>query len=177
MRRLYVTPALCHGTRREQVVDLKLEFRAASEADLLAVVRLFADDELGAQREDASEPLNPAYQSAFDAIHADPNNELIVVEHDATLVGVLQLTFMPNLTHMGSWRCQIEGVRIHRQFRGRGLGAHLFAWAIKRAEQKGCKLVQLTSDKKRPEAHRFYEGLGFRASHEGFKLKLDPSDR
>lgn len=151
---------------------MNLTFRAALEADLLALVELLADDDLGAQREDASEPLDAAYASAFAAIAADPNNELIVVEHQGDLVGVLQLTFIPNLTHLGSWRCLIEGVRIHRSYRGRGLGTSLFTWAIERAAERSCTLVQLTSDKQRPEAHRFYESLGFRATHEGFKLKL-----
>jgi len=151
---------------------MDLTFREAVDADVLTLVKLFADDPLGAQREDISEPLNPAYKHAFEAISGDPNNELVVIESDGRLVGTLQLTFLPNLTRLGSWRCQIEGVRIHRDFRGHGLGARLFAWAVERAREKGCRLMQLTSDKERPEAIRFYEKLGFRATHEGFKMNL-----
>ena len=153
---------------------MNLTYREAVEAEVAALVRLFADDPLGAQREDPSEPLDPAYLRAFAAISSDPNNELVVVEHDGRLVGTLQLTFLPNLTRRGSWRCQIEGVRIHRDFRGRGLGTHFMEWAIERARQRGCHLVQLTSDKQRTEALEFYQGLGFVASHEGFKMKLSP---
>jgi len=151
---------------------MNLIYREAVEKDLRSLVMLFADDPLGASREDTSEPLNPAYLAAFAAISADPNNELIIIENRGKLVGTLQLTFLPNLTRMGSWRCQIEGVRIHRDFRGKGLGTNFFEWVLQRAGQKGCKLVQLTSDKKRIEALRFYEGLGFQATHEGFKIFL-----
>ena len=95
-----------------------------------------------------------------------------MVEGDGQLVGMLQLTFIPYLTHTGSRRCLIEGVRIHRDHRGRGLGGEFIRWAIRRARERGCSLVQLTSDKQRPDALRFYESLGFVASHEGFKLRL-----
>lgn len=145
----------------------------AVEADLKQLIHLLADDVLGADREDASEPVNIKYSVAFSAINSDPNNELVVVEHSGKLVGMLQLTFIPYLTHTGSWRCLIEGVRIHRDFRGQGLGSQFFEWAIDKARAKGCKLVQLTSDKQRPDAIRFYEGLGFKATHEGFKLILN----
>jgi ribosomal protein S18 acetylase RimI-like enzyme len=151
---------------------MDLNFRDAREYDLQLLVEMLADDELGAQREDASIPLDQAYFSAFENIESDPNNELVVVESDNALVGMLQLTFIPYLSHRGSWRCLIESVRIQSQFRGMGLGTKLFEWAINRARQKDCKLVQLTSDKTRPGAIRFYENLGFQASHEGLKLKL-----
>ncbi len=151
---------------------MKLKFRDAREPDLPLLIEMLADDTLGAQREDASIPLKQDYLSAFRNIESDPNNELVVVESDNTLVGMLQLTFIPYLSHRGSWRCLIESVRIQSQFRGRGLGTEFFVWAIDRAKQKHCKLVQLTSDKKRPRAISFYENLGFQASHEGFKLKL-----
>jgi GNAT superfamily N-acetyltransferase len=133
---------------------------------------MLADDKLGAQREDTSQPLNKAYLDAFQSVNSDPNNELVVVESDNQIVGMLQLTFIPYLTHIGSWRCLIEGVRIHRDYRGQGLGTQLFEWAINRAKDKGCNLVQLTSDKQRPDALRFYEHLGFKATHEGLKLNL-----
>jgi GNAT superfamily N-acetyltransferase len=149
-----------------------LEFRQAKSADVAALVAMLADDELGEQREDNSSPLNPAYEAAFANINKDPNNELVVVEADDKIVGMLQLTFIPYLTHIGSWRCLIEGVRIHSSCRGQGLGGRFFEWAISRAKVRGCNLVQLTSDKLRPDAIRFYEGFGFKATHEGFKLKL-----
>ena len=151
---------------------MDLIFRDARGSDLQLLVEMLADDALGAQREDASIPLDQAYCSAFENIDFDPNNELVVVESDSTLVGMLQLTFIPYLSHRGSWRCLIESVRIQSQFRGMGMGTKLFEWAINRARQKDCKLVQLTSDKTRPGAIRFYENLGFQASHEGLKLKL-----
>jgi len=154
-------------------VDLKLIFREAMEKDLSTLISMLADDKLGAQREDPSTPLNHSYLSAFSHITQDPNNQLVVVESQGELVGMLQLTFIPYLTHIGSWRCLIEGVRIHRDYRGQGLGGELFNWAIARAKDKGCNLVQLTSDKLRPDAIRFYESLGFKATHEGFKLKLE----
>ena len=155
---------------------MKLIFREAAKTDLVDLVNLLADDELGQQREDTSTPLNEAYLQSFKQIMADPNNELIVVERDHAnpiIVGMLQLTFIPYLTHIGSWRCLIEGVRIHSDFRGTGLGTGFFEWAINRAKEKGCSIIQLTSDKQRPDAIRFYEKLGFSATHEGLKLKLD----
>jgi len=153
---------------------LSLSFREALEEDITALVALLADDGLGQQREDGSKPLNEAYLLAFKQISKDPNNELIVAEENQIIVGMLQLTFIPYLTHVGSWRCLIEGVRIHREVRNTGLGTKLFKWAIERAKIKKCTIVQLTSDKQRPNAIRFYEGLGFEATHEGFKLKLKP---
>ena len=150
-----------------------LTFREATQAEVPILVAMLAADELGARREDASTPLNQRYSSAFDSITSDPNNELIVVGLDTQIVGMLQLTFIPNLTYIGSWRCLIEGVRIHKDFRGRGLGTEFFEWAINRARERSCHMVQLTSDKQRPDAIRFYENLGFIGSHEGFKLRLD----
>jgi len=151
---------------------MNLNYRDARQSDLPVLVDMLADDALGTQREEASIPLNQDYLSAFKSIQSDPNNELVVVESDNALVGMLQLTFIPYLSHRGSWRCLIESVRIHSQFRGMGMGTELFKWTIRRAKQKHCKLVQLTSDKKRPDAIRFYESLGFQATHERFKLKL-----
>lgn len=151
---------------------MELVFREAEHVDIAALVDLLADDELGRLREDNSKPVNNAYLIAFDQISKDPNNELIVVTAEEEFVGMLQLTFIPYLTHKGSWRCLVEGVRINSRFRGRGLGTRFFEWAIMRATEKGCGMVQLTSDKQRPDAIRFYESLGFSASHEGFKLKI-----
>ncbi len=152
---------------------MQLSFRRAVNDDLEALVALLADDPLGATRENPSTPLDPRYAQAFAAIDADPNNELILLEADGRLAGMMQLTFIPYLTHTGSWRCLVEGVRVARAFRGRGLGTQMLERAIERARERGCGLVQLTSDKQRPEALRFYEALGFRATHEGFKLRLE----
>ncbi len=151
---------------------MKIGFREASRSDIARLVALLADDELGATREDNSQPLNPRYLDAFDAIDKDPNNELIIVEKADELVGMMQLTFIPYLTHTGSWRCLIEGVRVARSHRGKGAGRRMIEWAIERARERQCGIVQLTSDKQRPEALRFYRSLGFNATHEGFKLKI-----
>ena len=151
---------------------MNLEFREATERDVPALVQLLADDALGAKREDVSLPLNTDYLDAFHNIEVDSNNELIVVEASGNLAGMLQLTFIPYLTHTGSWRCLIEGVRIAGIYRGEGLGTEFINWAIQRAKERRCGIVQLTSDKQRPDAIRFYEALGFKATHEGFKLKL-----
>ena len=147
-------------------------FREACSSDLETLVAMLADDELGAQREDASRPLQPAYGEAFAQIDADPNNALIVAHIDGKAVGMMQLTFIPYLTHGGSWRCLVEGVRVATDQRGRGMGRALLRHAIERARQRNCRLLQLTSDKRRPEALRFYRSLGFEATHEGFKLPL-----
>lgn len=151
---------------------MEFTFREAEEKDLVQLVAMLSDDVLGAEREDSKQPLNDKYIQAFEHIERDPNNELVVGVYSNQLVGMLQLTFIPYLTHVGSWRCLIEGVRIHSDFRGQGLGEQMLIWAIICAKEKGCNLVQLTSDKKRPDALRFYEKLGFTATHEGFKLKL-----
>lgn len=134
---------------------------------------MLSDDPLGSQRERLDSPLPSSYYAAFEAIEQDVNNELVVAEdEEAVILAVLQITFTPYITHQGGWRATIEGVRVNRDFRGSGVGRKLFAWAIERAQERGCHLVQLTTDKERPEALRFYESLGFIASHEGMKLKL-----
>jgi GNAT superfamily N-acetyltransferase len=150
----------------------ELEFRAATEADLPTIVSLLANDPLGASREDSGGLLSPAYRAAFQAISADPNHELLVAELEGAVVGVLQLSFIPHLTYEGGWRAQIEGVRVCKGLRSRGVGQALLEFAISRAREKGCHLVQLTTDRRRPEALRFYLGLGFEATHEGMKLHL-----
>lgn len=149
---------------------MSMEFRQAVSKDMACIVSMLADDVLGAQREDASLPLDQGYLDAFAAIHNDPNNELIVVEEAGKVFGMMQLTFIPYLSYKGSWRCLIESVRIHADRRGAGLGELMINWAVDRAKQRDCHLVQLTSDKQRPDALRFYEKLGFVATHEGFKL-------
>jgi GNAT superfamily N-acetyltransferase len=150
--------------------DAALAFRRATRDDVGPIVRMLADDSLGAKRETYTVPLPESYYRAFDAIDRDANNELIVVEKEGQLIGVLQLTFIPYLTYRGGWRALIEGVRIAAEARNSGIGAQLFEWAIARARARGCHLLQLTSDKARPDAIRFYRKLGFVASHEGFKM-------
>ncbi len=147
-------------------------FRIAVESDLDAIVQMLADDPLGAQREHYAVPLPPSYQNAFNAIATDPNNELVVAVGEGGVIGVLQVTFIPGLSHQGAWRALIEGVRVSARARSLGIGRSMFEWAINRARDRGCRMVQLTSDKSRPDALRFYESLGFVASHEGMKLKL-----
>ncbi len=152
--------------------DTAVHFRTATIDDLPAIIALIADDQLGSQREDASVPLKSYYVAAFRAIDADPNQVLAVAEDKHRVVGTMQLTFIPGLSRKGSWRGQIEAVRIAEGHRNFGIGENMFRWAIEQCESRGCGLVQLTTDKTRPDAHRFYERLGFEASHEGYKLKL-----
>ncbi|MGE0238979.1 MAG: N-acetyltransferase family protein [Parvibaculaceae bacterium] len=147
-------------------------FRRAELADLPAIVALLADDALGRHREDAGSPLNPKYRDAFHAIDADPHQLQAVAALGDEVVGTLHLTFIPGLARKGAWRGQIEGVRIAVAHRGSGLGRQMLDWAIDQCKAKGCALVQLTTDKTRPEAHRFYERLGFVGSHIGYKLAL-----
>lgn len=150
-----------------------LLFRRATRDDLPAIVAMLADDSLGALREANTSPLPSCYHDAFDAIDRDPNIELVVAQTDGSgVVGVLQLSFIPNLSHRGGWRALIEGVRVTAESRSGGVGRQMLLWAIERARQRGCFMVQLTSDKTRGDAIRFYEGLGFVASHEGMKLHL-----
>ena len=150
-------------------------FRRAARADLPAIVRLLADDALGETRETVSDPLPASYGAAFDEIDRDPNQELVVVAlRGRPVAGVLQLTFIPYLTHRGTRRALIEGVRIASDLRSGGLGRRMIEWAIARAGERGCAMVQLTSDKQRPDAIRFYASLGFVASHEGMKLHIEP---
>ncbi|MET8252724.1 GNAT family N-acetyltransferase [Micromonospora sp. NPDC005197] len=145
-------------------------FREAVRADLPAVISLLADDVLGKTR-DFTE-VDEAYERAFADISADPRNQLIVAEQGGELVGCLQITYIPGLGRHGAERSLIEAVRVRSDRRGQGLGRELMTWAIDQARHRGCALVQLTTDKSRADAHRFYLGLGFVASHEGMKLPL-----
>ena len=147
-------------------------FRRALRDDVPEIVRLLADDVLGAKREEYRLPLPDSYYAAFDAIERDSNNEIIIAELHGRLVGVLQITYIPYLTRRGSWRALLEGVRVDAAARGGGLGRRLIGFAVERARRRGCSLVQLTSDKSRRDALRFYQSLGFVASHEGLKLDL-----
>jgi GNAT superfamily N-acetyltransferase len=150
----------------------ELTFRRAGRADLEAIVDMLVDDYIGAKREDGSRPLNAKYVAAFDAISRDENQFLLVVEEAGEIVGSLQLSFIPGIARLGMWRGQIEGVRVKSSKRGSGLGHQMFDWAIARCREKGCELVQLAMDKTRLDTLRFYESLGFKASHEGLKLDL-----
>jgi GNAT superfamily N-acetyltransferase len=146
--------------------------RAARREDVVNIVRLLADDSLGAQRECVETPLRRTYYDAFDAIAADANNELIVAEIGGAVVGTLQLTLIPYLTYQGGRRALIEGVRVASRQRGAGVGTRLLRWAIGRAREHGCHMIELTTDKRRADARRFYERLGFQTTHEGMKLHL-----
>ncbi|MGW7380284.1 N-acetyltransferase family protein [Streptomyces sp. NPDC054794] len=147
-----------------------LDIRPAVADDIPAVVGMLADDPLGAQRE-SPDDLTP-YLTALERLNADPNQHLVVAVREGRVVGTLQLTVIPGLSRRGATRSIIEGVRIHADERGSGLGTQLIEWAIQESRCQGCQLVQLTSDNTRTDAHRFYERLGFTASHVGFKLQL-----
>jgi GNAT superfamily N-acetyltransferase len=136
------------------------------------IVRMLVDDPLGSTRERYEEPLPQAYYDAFEATANDPNNRHMIAEVDGNLVGTLHLVFIRGVARMGATRAQIEAVRIAAGQRGEGIGRKMIEAAIEMARERGCSLVQLTTDKTRKDAHRFYESLGFVASHEGMKLSL-----
>jgi ribosomal protein S18 acetylase RimI-like enzyme len=151
---------------------LSLTFRKATLDDLPAIVSLLADDMLGAGRETVVTPLPEKYLRAFEAVDKDENQFLLVVEDKGSVVGTLQLTFIPGLSRGGAWRGQIEAVRVASARRSENIGEAMFTWALDQCRSRGCALVQLTTDKSRPDAHRFYERLGFEATHVGYKLNL-----
>ena len=146
-----------------------ISIRDASHEDLPIIVDLLLDDGIGKRREGRS---LEAYGEALAAIDADPNHRFVVAESKGRIVGCFQLSFIPGLSRRGGWRGQIESVRVASEMRGRGLGREMMLWAIDECRRRGCGLVQLTTDKRRDDAHRFYVGLGFEASHEGMKLPL-----
>ncbi|MFF2214652.1 GNAT family N-acetyltransferase [Streptomyces antibioticus] len=147
-----------------------LEIRPATTEDVPAIVALLADDPLGVRRE-SPDDLTP-YLTALERISADPNQRLVVAVREGRVVGTLQLTIVPGLSRRGATRSVIEGVRVHADERGSGLGTRFIEWAIEESRRENCQLVQLTSDSTRTDAHRFYERLGFEATHVGFKLSL-----
>lgn len=149
-----------------------VNFRIAQAGDLPAIIALIADDGLGRGRDDPSLPLDAAYVNAYDAMAADGNQAMLVGELEGKVVAYLQITFIPGLSRKGAWRGQIESVRVTSRLTGLGIGGKLLEHAIGLCRARGCSLVQLTSDKTRAEAHRFYGRLGFVASHDGFKLAL-----
>jgi GNAT superfamily N-acetyltransferase len=149
-----------------------MNFRRAAKNDLPFIVKMMANDKLGKLRENDQEPLPETYYEAFELINSDPNQELMVVENenDPEILATFQLTFIQYLSYKGKLRAQIENVFVREDLRGQGIGQKMFEWAIERAKAQKAHLLQLTSDKQRPRAIKFYEGLGFVASHEGFKL-------
>ncbi|MFE0921679.1 GNAT family N-acetyltransferase [Streptomyces nigra] len=147
-----------------------LEIRPAVAEDVPAIVGMLADDPLGAQRE-SPDDLTP-YLAALERLQGDPHQHVVVAVREGRVVGTLQLTIVPGLSRRGATRSIIEGVRIHADERGSGLGTRLIEWAVDESRRQECHLVQLTSDKTRTDARRFYERLGFTASHTGFKLQL-----
>jgi ribosomal protein S18 acetylase RimI-like enzyme len=150
----------------------ELKFRLATADDLLDIVKMLSDDTLGAIREKFEINLSDNYLNAFENIIKDSNQELTIVEMNGEKVATYQLTFIQYLTHQGGLRAQIEAVRTHSNYRGQGIGKKVFDYIIERARQKGCNILQLTSDKNRQDAIKFYETVGFVATHEGMKLKL-----
>lgn len=146
-----------------------MTFRAATRADLARVVALIADDAVAAAR---TGDHGPAHVAGFEAIEASPNDELVVAELDGEVVGVMQLTFIPGIARNGARRLHVEAVRVDQRLRGLGIGRLMMEHAHDRGRERGCALAQLTSDKQRPDAHRFYRSLGYAQSHEGFKLPL-----
>lgn len=150
---------------------MKINFRKAKKKDVPFIIEMLADDKLGELREDYNDPLPDSYYNAFNAIDNDKNQELVVAEDEKkAVIGTLQLSFLQYLTYQGGTRAQIEAVRIRKDKRGQGIGEQIFEWAINRAKERGAHLLQLTTDKQRPEALKFYEKLGFSATHEGMKF-------
>ena len=147
-----------------------LTYRHATAADLPFIIGLIVEDSVIATNDSIEAAGHPDYLDALAAIEADPNEEMIVVEDDGSPVGCFQLTYLPGLMRRGMWRGQIEVVHVADGLRGRGLGSEMMRWALERCRERGCGMVQLTSNKKRTDAHRFYERLGFQKSHEGFKF-------
>jgi GNAT superfamily N-acetyltransferase len=152
-----------------------LKFRDASASDLPAIIAMLADDPLGRTREDAALPLAQSYYDAFAAVDAAPNQWLVVAERDGLVVATLQLLLIPGISKRGSWRGQIEAVRVARELRGGGIGRQLVLWALELCRTRGCASVQLTSHISRSDAHRFWESLGFEATHRGYKADLSAS--
>jgi ribosomal protein S18 acetylase RimI-like enzyme len=153
---------------------IPVHIRTARRDDVPAIVHLLADDTFGASREQPTDPLPQAYWDAFDAISIQGGNELLVAEANGDVVGCLQLTVIPGLSRMGALRAQIEGVRVSSTHRGQRIGEALVDAATERAKTLGCVLVQLTTDRRRVDAHRFYERLGFESTHIGMKRAIKP---
>lgn len=147
-------------------------FRKAVKEDLPSIIEMLANDFLGKSREKFEIPLPQSYYDTFDKINSDPNQELTVLEREGEVIGTMQLTFIPVLIYGGSMRLLIESVRVKESMTGKGIGTKMMEYAIERGRDMNCRIVQLTTDKQRKDAHRFYERLGFEATHEGMKLHL-----
>ncbi len=162
------------------VSESKILFRRAQRSDLKDIVRLLSDDPFAGNLEDAqgvaTDSIPPVYRQAWDAVEASQDNVLLVAAREGEVIAVLQLTFIPSLTLRGSWRAQIEGVRVAAPYRSQGVGTQLIEWATELAREKNCRLVQLTMDRRRERAGNFYRRLGFIATNEGFKKELDSED-
>ncbi|MBT4989904.1 MAG: GNAT family N-acetyltransferase [Rickettsiales bacterium] len=151
---------------------LQIKIRKASKEDVPDIVRIISDNPIGALREDFQENIPNSYYVAFDRIDQDINQLLVVAEIKSNIVGTLQISFISNMSVKGAYRALIEGMHVDSKYRGEGVGTFMMEWAINKARQKGCNIAQLTSNKERIDAHRFYSRLGFVATHEGFKLAL-----
>jgi GNAT superfamily N-acetyltransferase len=151
---------------------MTLKFRQATREDLPEIVRMLADDFLGATRERYENPLPESYVKAFEEIDADKNNELVIAEANGEIVGTMQITITPSISFQGGKRATVESVRVDAKHRGKGIGKELMKWAIERAKRENCVAIQLTTNADRKDAHRFYENLGFKGSHLGMKLYL-----
>lgn len=149
-----------------------VSFRKARLGDLRAILDLLNDGKLGNVLERIEDPMPKVYTDAFAVLSADPNQLLLVGEIDGRIVATLQLTFIPGIAHQGAWRAQVEAVRVSRELRGRHIGEAMMRHVVALARGRGCALVQLTTNKARDDAQRFYRRLGFAASHEGMKLRL-----
>ena len=151
---------------------MSLTFRRAVEADLPFIVKLLTEDAVRVTDDRPDEPFHPRYVAALRELEADPNQMMMVAMLDGETVGTIQLTFIPGISGLGTRRCLVEAVHISPAHRSKGLGSEMIRWSIEQARERGCGMVQLTSNKKRLDAHRFYERLGFLESHEGFKYYL-----
>ena len=146
--------------------------RRARRDDLRAIVAMLADDVLGRERESTDDPVLAGYIEAFEEIESDPQQTLVVGEVDGQVVATLQVTMLRHLSHRGARRAHVEAVRVRSDWRGRRIGEQLMEWAIARARDTGCRVVQLTTNVQRTDAQRFYERLGFTRSHVGMTLAL-----
>lgn len=151
---------------------MTVSFRRARRADLPALVALIADDPVNGWREQAGEPIAPGYVAAFAAIEADPNNLLVVGERDGEIVATAQISFVPTLAQQGATRAIVEGVRVSSTLRSQGIGEALLRHMEGLARERGCPAVQLTTSHARVDAHRFYERIGYKHHHKGFKREL-----
>jgi GNAT superfamily N-acetyltransferase len=147
-------------------------FRLATRADLPSIVHMLVEDDLGSQRERYEDPLPESYYTAFEQIDIDPNHELVIAEKNGEVIGTLHLMFLPSISFQGGLRAQVESVRVDKNYRNQGVGNEMMNWTIERARDRGAHIVQLTTHQSREDAHRFYERLGFSATHLGLKLRL-----